>query len=213
MAVVILIVLVAVAGGLAVGHFMMRRAGRSGDERRQGGRILLPCMGSEISRRAVDAALRLAKAEGATIVPVLLVRVPRQLPLETPLVPDSRRGVELIEAIRASAAAAGVSVDPRVSRGRSYRDALRRLVHDEQFERTIVSSTSSHDLGRSLEDLQFLFERVPGEVMILRSDPADRSRISATGPDRRDKAQEVAERTSELRRELRAGRVASTRPA
>jgi hypothetical protein len=209
---VILIVLVAVAGGAAIGHFLIRRRERSDARQPQGGRILLPCTGSEISRGVVDAALRLARSEGATIVPALLVRVPRELPLETPLVPQSRRGVELLDAINRRASAAGVAVDPRVSRGRSYRDALRRLLQQERFERTIVSPTSSHDLGRGIEDVQFLLERVPGEVMILRPDPEDQSRILAHDPDRREPRQ-VARRPTEMRSEHRVGSVAGGRPA
>jgi nucleotide-binding universal stress UspA family protein len=214
LAVVICLVLAAVAGGLAVSYFLKRPRARPGDEAQlRGGRILLPCMGSEISRRVVDAAVRLAKAEGATIVPVLLVRVPRELPLDSPLVPDSSDDLELLEAIQIRAAASGVGVDLRVSRGRSYRDALRRLLDQEHFERTIVSPTRGQDLGRSLEHVQFLVERVPGEVMILRPDPEDQDLIVAGGPNRRERATEVSLGSSEVGSRYRAGRVASSRVA
>ncbi len=43
-------------------------------------RILLPFTGQAISRRAFEAAVRLAKAENAIIMPAFLARVPRQLP-------------------------------------------------------------------------------------------------------------------------------------
>jgi hypothetical protein len=210
---VIVIVCVAAAAGVAVGYFLTRRGARSGNEPRQGGRILVPCTGSVISYRTVDAVVRLAKSEGATIVPVLLERVPRELPLETALLPDSSRGIESVDAIQAKAAAAGVAVDPRVARGRSYRDALRRLLQEEWFERTIVLPSSSQDLGRSVEDVQFLLEQVPGEVMILRPDPEDRIGIKAGAPDWRERAQRVARRSSDIRSEHRARRVASSRSA
>src|ERR1700742_5022452 len=44
--------------------------------------ILLPFTSQAISRRAFEAAIRLAHAEGATIVPAFLARVPRNLPIE-----------------------------------------------------------------------------------------------------------------------------------
>ena len=48
-------------------------------------RILFPFVAGALSQRALDAALRLAAAEGATLVPVFLARVSLDLPLESPL--------------------------------------------------------------------------------------------------------------------------------
>ena len=55
-------------------------------------RILFPFVASALSRRALDAALRLARAEDATLVPVFLARVPLHLPLDAPLPRQSARG-------------------------------------------------------------------------------------------------------------------------
>ena len=46
--------------------------------------ILLPFTGRAISRRALDAALRIARAENATLMPAYLAIVPMQLPLDAP---------------------------------------------------------------------------------------------------------------------------------
>ena len=46
--------------------------------------ILLPFTGTEISRRAVDAALRLARAEGATLMPAYLAAVPKHAAARLP---------------------------------------------------------------------------------------------------------------------------------
>ena len=48
-------------------------------------RILFPFIAYALSPRALDAALRLASAEDATLVPVFLARVPLHLPLDAPL--------------------------------------------------------------------------------------------------------------------------------
>ena len=142
-------------------------------------RILLPFTGPEISRRAFDAALRLAQAEDATIVPAFLARVPRTLPLDSPLPAQCGDAMPLIDAIEQRATARAVAVDPRVARGRTYRDALGRLLEQERFDRVIVSATNSPRNGLSAEDLEWVLERVPAEVMILRPAPNDPERIAA----------------------------------
>jgi hypothetical protein len=86
----------------------------------------------------------------------------------------------LMEAIEQRAAAQGIAVDSRIARGRTYRDALRRLLEQEQFDRIIVSASNSRRNGLSADDLEWLLERVPSEVLILRPAPDDTRRISAT---------------------------------
>jgi len=176
------IALVCLAAGLAAGFWLLphgRRAAR--DRPPPVRRILLPFTGQAISRRAFDAALRLAKAENATIMPAFLARVPRNLPLEAPLPAACAVGMPLLEAIEQSANSQGVQVDARIARGRTYRDALRHLVEDERFDRIIVSATDSPRNGLSSGDLEWLLERVPAEVMILRPAPDDTRVISANG--------------------------------
>src|SRR4029077_3386562 len=90
--------------------------------------ILLPFTGTEISRRAVDAALRLARAEDATLMPAYLATVPKQLPLECPIPNEAARAMPMLEAIEQRAATQEVPVDARIEQGRSYRHALRRLL-------------------------------------------------------------------------------------
>ncbi|HEX3802839.1 MAG TPA: universal stress protein [Solirubrobacteraceae bacterium] len=144
-----------------------------------GDRILLPFTSQAISRRAFEAAIRLAHAEGSTIVPAFLARVPRNLPIDSPLPAACMVGMPLLEAIEQRAAAAGVHVDSRVSRGRTYRDALQRLLDQEHFERVIVSATEGPRQGLSQDDLTWLLGNVPAEILILRPAPDDSRRITA----------------------------------
>ena len=81
-----------------------------------------------LSPRALDAALRLARAESATLVPVFLARVPLHLPLDAPLPRQSGVALPLQEAIEQRAAQFGVPVDARIERGRTYRHALRQTI-------------------------------------------------------------------------------------
>lgn len=125
-----------------------------------------------------EAAVRLAKAENATIMPAFLARVPRSLPLDSPLPGQCGDGMTLLEAIEQQASGQGIPVDARVSRGRTYQDALRRLLQEEDFDRVIVSATNSPRQGLTSSDLEWLLEDVPAEVMILRPAPEDTRRIS-----------------------------------
>jgi nucleotide-binding universal stress UspA family protein len=141
-------------------------------------RILLPFSGQAISRRSFEAAVRLAKAENAVIMPAFLATVPMNLPLEIALPVQCARGMPLLEAIEQRATAQGVPVDSRVSRGRSPRDALRKLIEQEHFDRIIVSADEDPHSGLSYDDLRWLLERVPAEILILRPAPDDERRIS-----------------------------------
>ena len=124
--------LAGLAIGLAAGFGLPRRRRRVHEPGREPvRRILLPFTEQGISRRAFEAAVRLAQAEDATIMPAFLARVPRQLPLDSPLPVQCSNGMPLLEAIEQRAGRQGVAVDSRVARGRTYRDALRRLLQGE----------------------------------------------------------------------------------
>jgi hypothetical protein len=142
-------------------------------------RILLPFTGTAISRRALDASLRLARAENATLMPAFLATVPRQLPLDAALPRQAGVGMPVLEAIEQAATRADVPVDSRVARGRSYRHALQLLLEEERFDRVIVSATSNPHGGLSGDDLVWLLEEAPAEVVILRPAPGDRMRVAA----------------------------------
>ena len=78
------------------------RAGGAAARRRR--RILFPFVGGALSERALDAALRLARAEHATLVPAYLAPVPMALPLDAPLPSACGAAFELLEAIEQRAA-------------------------------------------------------------------------------------------------------------
>jgi hypothetical protein len=87
----------------------------------------------------------------------------------------------MLEAIEQRAAGQGVAVDSRIERGRSYRHALERLLERESFDRVVVPATVDSGSGFSGEDLVWLLERAPAEVLILRPGREDRLLVSANG--------------------------------
>lgn len=165
---VVLALLLGLAGGFLLAR-SRRRAGQRGAERVH--RILLPFTGTEISRRAVDAALRLARAEGATLMPAYLAQVPKSLPLECAIPAEAARAMPMLEAIEQRASAQEVPVDARIERGRSYRHALARLLERETFDRVVVPASANGGEGLSGEDLVWLLRAAPAEVLILRPAP------------------------------------------
>ena len=72
-----------------------------------------------------------------------------------------------------------MSGSARIIRGRTYRDALRRMLEAEPVDRVIVSATSNGRTGLSAEDLEWMLEKVAAEVLILRPDPEDHRALTA----------------------------------
>ena len=140
-------------------------------------RILLPFTGTAISRRSLDAAFRLARAENATLVPAFLATVPRHLPLSAPVPAACSVGMPLLEAIEQAANKAEIPVDARIGRGRTYRHALSLLLDEEPVDRVIVPAPESRR-GLSGDDLLWLLERAPAEVLILRPGFDDHRRLT-----------------------------------
>jgi hypothetical protein len=175
------VLLLALALGLAGGWWLpphgrrpRRRRATVGDRR-----ILLPFTGTSISRRSLEAAVRLARAEDAIIMPAFLASVPRHLPIDAPLPAQCLQAMPLLEAIEQKVIAAGVAVDARIGRGRSYRDALRHVIADEPVDRIVVSASTNPRTGLNPQDLQWLLAKAPMEVLILRPGPDDHRRVSA----------------------------------
>lgn len=176
----VVIAVAAFAVGTTAGWFLLPRARRRSPRLPRGSRrILLPFTGTAISRRAFDAAVRLARVEEATIMPAYLARVPRHLALDAPLPAQCLQAMPLLEAIEQRASSQGVAVDARIIRGRTYRDALQRMLDSEAVDRVIVSATSNGRKGLSAEDLEWMLEKVPAEVLILRPDPEDHRKVTA----------------------------------
>jgi hypothetical protein len=132
-------------------------------------RILFPFTARALSRPALDAALRLAAAEHATLVPVFLATVPLHLPLDTPLPGQCGMAVPLLEAIEQRAANYGVPIDARVERGRDRRHALRETITHETYDRIVIAASDTDSDGFHTSDAAWLLDHAPGEVVVLRA--------------------------------------------
>jgi hypothetical protein len=183
---VLLIILILFVAGLAgaLAGLRLEFGSRWGAEARRGRppagqpgaeRILFPFVASALSRRALDAALRLARAEEATLVPVFLARVPLHLPLDSPLPRQGALAIPLQEAIEQRAATFGVPVDSRLERGRTERHALRLTFAHERFGRIVVAAAAAGGHGFGPDDVAWLLKHAPGEIIVLRPGEEDRA--------------------------------------
>lgn len=174
----------AILVGALGGYLLARRRRwlRGNDQPDDVHRILLPFTGTEISRRALDAALRLSRAEDATLMPAYLATVPNRLPLDCAIPRQAGQAMPMLEAIEQRATAQHVPVDARIERGRSYRHALARLLEAEPVDRVVVPAGATGTKGLSGDDLVWLLDRAPAEVLILRPAPSDESRVTASAP-------------------------------
>jgi hypothetical protein len=154
---------VAVAVGVAAG-----RRRRAHHRARGPGRILFPIVGSALSKPALDAALRIAAAQDATLVAAYLAPVPLHLPLDAALARECERALPLLEAVEQRAGAAGVPVDSRIERGRTYRHAFLELVEHERYDRIVVTASPDGTAGFTAADIGWLLRRAPGEIVVLR---------------------------------------------
>jgi nucleotide-binding universal stress UspA family protein len=132
-------------------------------------RILFPFVGPNLSKPALDAALRLCRAEHATLVPAALAKVPLNLPLDSPQPRQAASALPVLDAVEQRALSNGVPVDSRIERGRSTRHALRQLASHESYDRIVVAADSTAE-GGGLDagDIAWLLDELPGEIVVLR---------------------------------------------
>jgi hypothetical protein len=170
--VVILAVALVVALTVAFGRERSRRSPKLATPSPR--RVVFPFTSTALSQRGLDAALRLARVDGATLVPVFLVQVPLHLPLDAALPIQCDGALPVLEAIEQRAARSGVAVDSRIERGRSYRHALRQMLEHEHFDTVVVTAADAggHS-GLAPDDISWLLENVPGEIIVIRPGTVD----------------------------------------
>jgi len=165
-AILIVLVVVLAAIVLARSRVRFRRAPQPGSRR-----ILVPFTGGTLDPTVLAAALRIARAEDATLVPAYLLRVPLQYAEESPLANEVELALPLLEAVEHAAHRAGVPVDARIEKGRTPTHALRRLWEVESFDRVLAPAPARERGGFTLKDLTWILENAPTETLVLKPGP------------------------------------------
>jgi hypothetical protein len=133
-------------------------------------RILVPFSGP-LDRTVLNAAIRIARAEDAVLVPAYLLVVPLRYDEGTPLGDEVARALPLLEAVELAALRAGVPVDARIEKGRTLTHALRRLWDVERFDRIVAPANGRE--GFSEQQLAWLLTNAPAETLVLKPAPVE----------------------------------------
>lgn len=134
-------------------------------------RVLVPFTGGELDPIVLDAAIRVAQAEQATLVPAYLIVTPLEFDLSAPMQKQVELAVPLLEAVEHAALRAGLPVDARVETGRTPTHALQRLWDVERFDRIVAPAPVGRNGGFTPKELQWILVNAPSETLILRPDP------------------------------------------
>ncbi|HST19369.1 MAG TPA: universal stress protein [Gaiellaceae bacterium] len=143
---------------------VLRRAARAR-------RILVPFTGTSLDPTVLQAAIRIASAEEAVLVPAYLLIVPLEYPEDSALQKEVAVAMPLLEAVEHAALRAGVPVDARIEKGRTPTHALRRLWEAESFDRLVVPARAGGHDGFNPKELAWLLTHAPTETVVLRPSP------------------------------------------
>lgn len=171
LAVPIAVVVIALLAGVTAVRLRRPRRPPAHAERR----LLVPFTGGALDSTVLAAAIRIARAEGATLVPAYLLVLPRSLAEDAPAIQEVTLAMPLLEAVELEALKAGVPVDARIEKGRTPVHALSRLWEVEPFDRVMAPAPSGRAAGFTPKDLTWILTHAPIEALVLRPAPAERS--------------------------------------
>jgi hypothetical protein len=134
-------------------------------------RLLVPFTAGGLDTPVLDAAIRIARFENATLVPAYLLVVPLEFAPEAPLKGQVEVAMPLLEAVELAASRAGVAVDARIERGRTPIHALQKLWEVERFDRIVVPAPTPGRPGFDPKELAWVLTHSPSETLILRPSP------------------------------------------
>jgi nucleotide-binding universal stress UspA family protein len=163
LAVVLAVAVVALAAALASRTGIRLRRPSPGARR-----ILVPFAGGTLDPTVLEASIRIARSESATLVPAYLVVVPLRYSEDSPLTEEVGIAMPLLEAVERAALRGGVPVDARIEKGRSLTHALRLLWEAEEFDRIVVPAGAGNSGGFRIKDLTWLLTNAPAETLVLK---------------------------------------------
>jgi hypothetical protein len=166
-AVAVLALAVIVLLALLARHFRHpRRRPVLGDARR-----VLVAFSGRLDPTVVDAAIRIARAEEAVLVPAYLLVVPLRYAEDSPLRDEVQMAMPRLEAVEHAALRAGVPVDARIEKGRTLTHALKRLWAVERFDRIIAPAPTNGHGGFTEKELAWVLTHAPTETVVLKPMP------------------------------------------
>ena len=127
--------------------------------------VLVPATGSPYSQRGVELACRLAQEQGASILLVYVIEVPRTLPLGAPLEQAEEEAREALETGRSVVKLHALPVSTLVHRAREAGDGIIAAAKHHNADLIVMGIAGAqhgHVWGRTAETL---LHRAPCEVI------------------------------------------------
>jgi hypothetical protein len=162
-----LLAVIAVLVAALAGILLTRRAHRRLPVPDHARRILVPFEG-QLDQTVLDAAIRIARAEDAVLVPAYLLIVPLSYAEDSPQRDEVQVAMPLLEAVELAALRAGVPVDARIEKGRTLTHALKRLWEVEPFDRIVAPAPVEGSPGFTEKELAWLLTHAPTETVVLK---------------------------------------------
>jgi hypothetical protein len=163
--------LLAVAVAFLVSVIAIRRGSWRHPRERSERRLLVAFTGGALDSTVLSAAIRIARAESATLVPAYLLVIPRSLGEDAPAAEEVAGAMPWLEAVELEALKAGVPVDARIEKGRTPTHALSRLWDVEPFDRVIAPAPTENATGFTPKDITWILTHAPIEALVLRPSP------------------------------------------
>ncbi len=174
----LIVVAIALAAALVV-VMLRRRPPKRLPVAESARRILVPFAG-RLDETVLSAAIRIARAEEAVLVPAYLLIVPLRYDEDSPVKDEVKIAMPLLEAVEHAALRAGVAVDARIEKGRTLTHALRRLWEVERFDRIVAPAPVNGGGGFTEKELAWLLANAPTETLVLKPTPTGPPRIRST---------------------------------
>jgi len=164
---VVLAVAAALLAVAVAGLLLGRRTPRRRPFHKGARRILVPFSGS-LDPSVLEAAIRIARAEDAVLVPAYLLILPLAYGEDSPARDQVKLAMPLLEAVEHAALRAGVPVDARIEKGRTLTHAVKRLWEAEDFDRIVAPAPVTGREGFTPKELAWLLTNAPSETLVLK---------------------------------------------
>jgi hypothetical protein len=180
-----LLVVVVIAGAAVLA--VRRRADQAPADRDQHrGSTLFAFPAKSFSAPALDYALCLARAGDDTVDAVSLHTVPLTSAIAAAPGEVNHDG-SLTQLIEARGHAFDVTVCTRAARGRSYRHALRDALATRAYDRIVIAAAQTQPPQITHDDIRWLLDTAPGEVLVLRPGLSPATTLSPSGSSRQQR--------------------------
>jgi nucleotide-binding universal stress UspA family protein len=132
--------------------------------------ILVPTTGSSYSQRGVELACRLAQEQGASILLVYVIEVPRTLPLSAPLARAEEEASSALDTATEVVALHSLPVRSVIHRARTAGDGIIAAATDHRADLIVTGIAAQREHGHSGwgRTADTLLHRAPCEVIFDR---------------------------------------------